>query len=234
MRARHAAARRRATSPTCSRRPRSRCSSACRSTRSPRAPRRCGRRAAAASCCGCPAASRSSTTPTTRARPRCAARSRRCAPRPAARGRSPCSARCSSSATHATRLHDEAGAAAAAAGLDLLIAVGGPPARALADAARPGRHAATAVRPRADERRRGRPGAAAGPPRRSRARQGLARHRHRPRRRPAEGGVRLMLYHLLYPLHAELAGLQRDAVHHVPHRGGEPDRARHQPVRSAR
>lgn len=36
---------------------------------------------------------------------------------------------------HAIRLHEECGAAAAAAGLDLLIAVGGPPARVLADAA---------------------------------------------------------------------------------------------------
>ena len=36
---------------------------------------------------------------------------------------------------HAVRLHEECGAAAAAAGLDLLITVGGPPARALADAA---------------------------------------------------------------------------------------------------
>ncbi len=37
--------------------------------------------------------------------------------------------------THAARLHEECGAAAAAAGLDLLIAVGGTSARALADAA---------------------------------------------------------------------------------------------------
>ena len=37
--------------------------------------------------------------------------------------------------SHAIPLHEECGAAAAAAGLDLLIAVGGPPARALADAA---------------------------------------------------------------------------------------------------
>jgi UDP-N-acetylmuramoyl-tripeptide--D-alanyl-D-alanine ligase len=37
--------------------------------------------------------------------------------------------------THAIRLHQECGAAAAAVGLDLLITVGGPPARALADAA---------------------------------------------------------------------------------------------------
>ena len=36
---------------------------------------------------------------------------------------------------HATRLHQESGAAAAAAGLDMLVTVGGPPARALADAA---------------------------------------------------------------------------------------------------
>ena len=36
---------------------------------------------------------------------------------------------------HAARLHEECGAAAAGAGLDLLIAVGGPAARALADAA---------------------------------------------------------------------------------------------------
>jgi UDP-N-acetylmuramoyl-tripeptide--D-alanyl-D-alanine ligase len=36
---------------------------------------------------------------------------------------------------HATRLHEECGEAAAAAGIDLLIAVGGAPARALADGA---------------------------------------------------------------------------------------------------
>ena len=36
---------------------------------------------------------------------------------------------------HATRLHQESGAVAAAAGLDMLVTVGGPPARALADAA---------------------------------------------------------------------------------------------------
>ena len=36
---------------------------------------------------------------------------------------------------HATRLHQESGAAAAAAGLDMLVTIGGPPARALADAA---------------------------------------------------------------------------------------------------
>ena len=37
--------------------------------------------------------------------------------------------------THSVRLHQQCGAAAAAAGLDLLIAVGGPPAQALADQA---------------------------------------------------------------------------------------------------
>jgi UDP-N-acetylmuramoyl-tripeptide--D-alanyl-D-alanine ligase len=36
---------------------------------------------------------------------------------------------------HAVRLHEECGAAAAAAGLDLLMTIGGTPARALADAA---------------------------------------------------------------------------------------------------
>ena len=36
---------------------------------------------------------------------------------------------------HAARLHEACGAAAAAAGLDLLVAVGGAPARAMADAA---------------------------------------------------------------------------------------------------
>ena len=77
-------------------------------------------------------------------------------------------------------------------------------------------------------------GAAADSSRRSRARQGLARHRHRRHRRAAEGGVRLMLYHLLYPLHTRARGLQRDAVHHVPHRGGEPDRARHRACSSGR
>jgi UDP-N-acetylmuramoyl-tripeptide--D-alanyl-D-alanine ligase len=37
--------------------------------------------------------------------------------------------------SHATSLHEECGAAAAAAGLHLLITVGGDPARAMADAA---------------------------------------------------------------------------------------------------
>ena len=41
----------------------------------------------------------------------------------------------------------------------------------------------------------------------------------------AEGGVRLMLYHLLPPLHAVALGAERDALHHVPHRGREPDGA---------
>jgi UDP-N-acetylmuramoyl-tripeptide--D-alanyl-D-alanine ligase len=39
---------------------------------------------------------------------------------------------------HATRLHEECGWAAAQSGLDLLIAVGGDPAKRLADAARTG------------------------------------------------------------------------------------------------
>ena len=32
-----------------------------------------------------------------------------------------------------------------------------------------------------------------------------------------------MLYHLLYPLHTQFAGAERDPVHHVPDGGREPD-----------
>ena len=163
-----------------------------------------------------------------------ARRSRPSPPRPAARARSPCSARCWSSATHARALHEECGRAAAAAGLELLIAVGGAPARALADAAR---GAGMPRSRRRTSRRATRPptvGAAARPARRSRARQGLARHRHRRRRGAAEGGVRLMLYHLLYPLHDAARGAERDALHHVPHRRREPHGAGDRPVARAR
>ena len=62
--------------------------------------------------------------------------------------------------------------------------------------------------------------------RRPRAGEGIARHADRRRGRSAEGGVRLMLYHLLYPLHTTVLGAERDALHHVPHRGREPDGAR--------
>ena len=49
-----------------------------------------------------------------------------------------------------------------------------------------------------------------------------------------EGGVGLMLYHLLYPLHSPFSVLQRHALHHVPHRGREPDGAGAQSLRSGR
>src|SRR5205814_10249893 len=54
---------------------------------------------------------------------------------------------------------------------------------------------------RADQRGGGGAGAASRPARRSRARQRIARRPHGHRHRSPEGGVRLMLYHLLYPLH---------------------------------
>ena len=60
-------------------------------------------------------------------------------------------------------------------------------------------------RPRRVECGRDRSGARPRASRRSRAGQGFARHRHRCGRRSAEGGVRLMLYHLLYPLHTHFA-----------------------------
>ena len=76
--------------------------------------------------------------------------------RPAARRRSRCSARCSSSASTPSALHAECGRAAAAAGLDLLVAVGGAPAEALADAAVARRHAARRRCTHVAEQRRGR------------------------------------------------------------------------------
>ena len=178
-----------------------RSSSACRSTqivergRGGCAPAAPSRRAAAAA----RAASRSSTTRTTRARRRCAGARDASARDRQRRARSRCSARCSSSARTPSALHGECGRAAAAAGLELLITVGGAPAAALARggdrrpacAQRCVSHVATQ---RGGGRRRRCAQVAAG---RSRAREGLARHRHRPGGGSAEGGVRLMLYHLL-------------------------------------
>ena len=69
----------------------------------------------------------------------------------------------------------------------------------------------------------------AGEGRRPRAREGIARREDGSRRRTAEGGARLMLYHLLYPFHTAALGAERDALHHVPHRGGEPVGAGDQP-----
>ena len=93
----------------------------------------------------------------------------------------------------------ECGRAAAAAGLDLLIAVGGDPARARWPTRR---RRQACRRPRslyvptsAEAADLALQKVRAG---RSRAGQGIARHPHRRRRRSAEGGVRLMLYHLLY------------------------------------
>ena len=120
------------------------------------------------------------------------------------------------------------------AGLDLLVTVGGAPAQALADAAIGGRHARpqrSCTSPSSAEAAD--VALAARASRRSRAGEGIARHRHGCGRRSAEGGVRLMLYHLLYPLHTHFAGLQRDPLHHVPHRGGQSECARHRPVRRA-
>jgi hypothetical protein len=42
-----------------------------------------------------------------------------------------------------------------------------------------------------------------------------------------------MLYHLLSALHDAVLAPERDALHHVPHGGGEPDRAPHRVVRRA-
>ena len=68
------------------------------------------------------------------------------------------------------------------------------------------------------------------PARRSRAGEGLARHAHGSRRRSARGGGALMLYHLFSaPLHAVARRAERDPLHHVPHRGREPDGAADQP-----
>ena len=123
-----------------------------------------------------------------------------------------------------------AGGAAAAAGVDLLVAVGGRARGALAEAAR---HAGMPARRgglrRDDRRRRERRRARAGPPRRPRPREGIARHPHRSRGRAAQGGVRLMLYHLLYPLAHAGAGAERRPLHHVPDGGREHHRAGHEP-----
>ena len=75
---------------------------------------------------------------------RCSRRSRR---RPTPAAASPCSARCSSSAHRAARLHAACGRAAAAAGVDELVVVGGPAADGLVGGRRcrgpAGAHAST-------------------------------------------------------------------------------------------
>ena len=80
--------------------------------------------------------------------------------------------------THALDLHREAGRLAAAAGLGLLFAVGGAPARALAEAAIEAGMPASAVTYVEQERVGGRPDRRGDPPGRPRARQGVTRHTH--------------------------------------------------------
>ena len=103
----------------------------------------------------------------------------------------------------AIALHEDVGRAAAGAGVDVLLAVGGAPAMALAAQRRRARRRtcafATATRRAGGPSlvRRGR----------SRAREGIARREDGSRGRTAEGGARLMLYHLLYPFHTQLSVL---------------------------
>ena len=109
----------------------------------------------------------------------------------------------------------------------------------------------------ADQRRGRRSRAAEGASGRSRAGEGIARHPHRRRRRSAEGGVRLMFYHLIYgQLHAiwpipifnvfqyitfRTAGATHDGARDQPGDGADddppaarlPDRAGHPAGRTA-
>ena len=98
----------------------------------------------------------------------------------------------------AMELHDGVGRAAAAARLDLLIAVGGDAANALAGAAVSGGLARERVQHVAKSGRCGRRRRGARPARRRHPREGIARRTHGPGRGPSEGGVRLMLYYLLF------------------------------------
>ena len=131
---------------------------------------------------------------------------------------------------HAEPLHEECGAAAAAAGLNLLIAVGGDPARAMADAAIAAGmpadaviHVATSEEAAELALQRVRPGDLV----LVKGSRGIGTDQVVV---AAQGGVRLMLYYLLY-LSPVLGRAERDALHHVPHGGREPDGAGDQPVR---
>ena len=133
---------------------------------------------------------------------------------------------------HATELHEGVGRAAAAARLDVLIAVGGEAAGALADAAVGGGLARERVQHVATSGLAADAVAALDPARRCGPREGIARRAHGPGRGPAEGGARLMLYYLLFKSCSRrpaILGAERDALHHVPHGGGEPVGARDQP-----
>ena len=107
----------------------------------------------------------------------------------------------------AIALHRESGRRAVAAGVDLLIAIGGAAAEALAEAAVAAGLDADAVRHFATSDEAADAGRGDAPRRRRRAGEGIARHAHRHRRGPREGGVGLMLYHLLFPLHTQFSVL---------------------------
>ena len=130
----------------------------------------------------------------------------------------------------ATVLHRESGRRAVAAGVDLLVAIGGAPAEALAERRRRRRSRRGGRPALRDQRRGGRAGRGDAPRRRRRAREGLARHTHRHRRGPREGGVGLMLYHLLFPLHTSFSVL--NVTRYITFRtaAAEPDGAGHQPA----
>ena len=118
-------------------------------------------------------------------------------------GASPCSARCSSSARTRPRCTHACGRAAARAGVDLLVTVGGAPARASADGARRGGHRRRRRPPRCDAATR-RPSIVAGLVRPGdvvlvKGSRGVA-HSSASSIALAWRGA-LMLYHLLYSLH---------------------------------
>ena len=161
--------------------------------------RGCAPRRIAARSSGWRAASRSSTTATTPTRPRRGARSTCSRGDDGARGASRCSARCSSSATAPSALHEDVGRAAR----------GGR--RRPADRGRrrrrrarwPTRRSRPACRARSvryfatSDEAADAVAALVGAGDR-RAREGIARRADRSRRGSAEGGARLMLYHLLF------------------------------------
>jgi len=126
-------------------------------------------------------------------------------------------------------MHRESGRVADQQALARLFAVGGAPARELAEAAvaagmqasavtyfESSDAAAPAIARRDSRRRRG-------------ARQGLARHEDGSDRGPDCGGVRLMLYELLYPLHLYAGIFNVTRYITFRDRGSQPDSARAQP-----
>ena len=98
---------------------------------------------------------------------------------------------------HALALHEECGRAAAAAGLTMLFAIGGAPARALADAAVAAGMPRELGRVLRAECGGARAGVGAGAARRPRAGQGIAWHAYGSGGGSSCGGVRLMLFYLL-------------------------------------